>query len=116
MSLQTFEVRVNVKNGKGHYSSLLGMHVQDEIVKMFHKEARTPKQAMQKCEKYGRPISVRKIVMDKIIGFAENTVLEQLENPYEHAIAMDEFVWQKRNKRIKNQDKDKKSIDKQEDM
>ncbi|KKK50279.1 hypothetical protein LCGC14_3126640 [marine sediment metagenome] len=56
------------------------------------------------------------IVMDKISGFAENTVLEQLENPYEDAVAMDEFVWQKRNKRIKNRDKDKKTIDKHEDM
>ncbi len=34
---------------------------------------------------------------------------EQLVNPYENAIAMDEFVWQKRNIRIKNRGRDKKT-------
>ena len=108
--LTKYEVRVNVKNGSKRYSSFLGMYVQDEAIKMFHKDARTPKQAMMKCEKHGRPLSARKVSLDKMVGDMGNLKLdEQLVNPYENAIAMDEFVWQKRNIRIKNRGRDKKT-------
>jgi len=84
----------------------------DKVVKMFHKDARTRKQAMQKCEKHGRPISARKINIEKIDGNIANLNLEELMvNPYENAVAMDEFVWRKRNIRIKHRQRDKKALD-----
>ena len=107
-TLITYEVRVRVKSGIPHYSSLLGMYIQDEIVKMFHRDARTGEQAMQGCEKHGRPISFRKADIARMQGNPEKLKLdEMLLNPYEDAIAMDEFVWKKRNLRRKNSEKDK---------
>ena len=116
--LTKFEVRVKVKDGIKHYSSFLGMFVQSETIKMFHRDARTGGQAMKRCEKYGRPISVRKADVSKMLGNMENLRLEQAPysdgNPYESAIAMDEFIWNKkeRKKRIQSQEKDKKDLTK----
>ncbi len=118
--IPTFEVRVRVKNGKGskHYSSLIGKVVYDEEVKMFHRDARTRQQAMRMCEKYGHPVSARKADVTKMLGNMENLSLEQEPyndgNPYESAIAMDEFIWKKkkREKRIQNREKDKKDLTK----
>ena len=114
--IPTFEVKVKIKNGMKIYSSLLGMFVQEEITKMFHRDARTGNQAMRMCEKYGRPVSARKADVTKMLGNMENLSLEQEPyndgNPYESAIAMDEFIWNKKNrkKRIQNQGKDKKDL------
>lgn len=109
-TLTTFEVKVKVKNSAKHYSSFLGMHVQDEIIKMFHRDARTGEQAMKGCEKHGRPISVRKADISKMQGNPENLKLDEMfVNPYENAIAMDEMIWKKRNTRIKNRGKDKEN-------
>lgn len=109
-TLSTFEVKVKIKSGTKYYSSFLGMYVQDETVKMFHKDARTGDQAMKRCEKYGRPISVRKADIVKMIGDMGNLKLDEMfVNPYENAIAMDEFVWKKRNIRIKNRGRDKET-------
>lgn len=114
--LPTFEVKVKVKDGSKIFSSFLGMFVQHETVKMFHKDARTGNQAMSMCEKYGRPISYHKADVSKMLGNMENLPLEQAPysdgNPYDSAIAMDEFIWKKkdkRKKRIENQGKDKKT-------
>jgi hypothetical protein len=107
-SLPTFEVRVKVKSGSKRYQSFLGTYVQDEMTRMFHKEARSGEQAMQKCEKYGRPVSARKVDRENIQGHIENLKLDQpQENPYENAIAMDEMIWRKRNIRRDNLHKDK---------
>lgn len=115
----TFEVRVKVKkgNGAGHYSSFLGMFVREEITKMFHIDARTPKQAERMAEKYGRPISVRKPDVGKMYGNPEKHRLDQeplagvyqFGSSYESTIAMDEMIWkkQKREKRMRNRKKDK---------
>ena len=104
----TFEVLVNIKkNGTKHYSSFLGLWVKEEIVKMFHVPARTSKQAMLKCEKHGRPISAHKPNIAKMAGNIENLQLNQMDNPYDNAISMDEMIWRKRNKRIENKEKDK---------
>ncbi len=111
--LTTFEVKVKIKTGLKNYSSFLGMFVQNEITKMFHRDARTGGQAMKMCEKYGRPISAHKADVSKMLGNIENLPLEQEPysdgNPYESAIAMDEFIWNKkeRKRRINNQIKDK---------
>lgn len=109
-----FEVRVNIKGTKEteYYSSFLGKWVKNEIIKMFHLEAKSTKQAMKKAEKYGRPISARKTNMEKIQWNIEHLKLDQpLLNPYSNAIAMDEMIWKKKNNRIKNHTKDKRDID-----
>lgn len=110
-TLTTYEVKVKVKRGIPYYSSLLGMYIQDEIVKMFHRDARTGEQAMRGCEKHGRPISVRKADIERMQGNPERLKLdEMLLNPYEDAIAMDEFVWKKRNLRRANLGRDKNHL------
>jgi len=113
--LTTYEVKVKVKTGLKRYQSFLGMFVQDEIVKMFHQDAKSPRQAMQKCEKYGVPISVHKADITAMFGNPEKlSLLEEpysSGNPYETAIAMDEMIWQKkenRANRLQNRKKDKK--------
>ncbi len=84
-----------------------------------HIEARGQHQAYVKARKYGQVISVRKVDYTKIFGNIENLdlhqkpLIEYVENsPYTTAIAMDEMIWQKRNKRLKNKDKDKNRLDK----
>jgi len=109
--MKTFEVKVEVQQkGSMHFSSHVGMYIENKIVKMFHKDAKTGKKAMQKCEKYGRPLSARKVDTDKMMGGG----LLQIEtymanNPYPNAIAMDEMIWKKgkRAERIESRGKDK---------
>lgn len=122
--MRTFEVRVEVeRKGSERYQEIswfrnvrtskkpVYMRVGDKVVKMFHKDARTPEQAMEKCKKYGHPISVRKADVLKMGGNLEKLpLLQELNqpyNPYGSAIAMDEMIWKKRNKRIKNREKDR---------
>lgn len=115
-NLQTFEVRVKVKkSGSKHFSYHVGMYIENETTKTFHKEARTGEQAMQKCEKYGRPISYQKVDVERIRP-VENLqkLLEPYgaNNPYSNAIAMDEMIWRKkanRSERIEDRKKDKES-------
>ncbi len=115
-----FEVSVvcpDVGSPRRRYSYRVKDWITDMRVRTFHIEARTPEQASDKAEKYGRPISVRKIARSKIFGNIEQLDLKpppyQEGNPYETAIAMDEMIWQKRNNRRKNMSKDKENpIDK----
>lgn len=102
-----FEVRVKT-NGDQHHNKMF---------KMYHILARSGAQAGKKAEKHGRPISVRKADATMMYGNIEKLELNQAPyqdgSPYKDAIAMDEMIWQKRNKRINNQKKDKKGIDNQ---
>jgi len=110
-NITTFEVRVNVKkDGARRYQSFLAMHIQDEVTKVFHIDARTPEQAKKKAKKHGHPISVRKADVFKMVGNIEKIRLD-LVNPYPDAVAMDEMIWKKK-KRIKNREKDKNTLDK----
>jgi len=91
----------------------------EKRLKTVHVEASRKKQAEVKGRKHGRVISVRKVDFTKIFGNIENLDLKQpplieyVENsPYTTAIAMDEMVWQKRNKRIRNRGKDENRLDK----
>lgn len=106
----TYEIRVEVPiKGSRHYSSHVGMYIENKIIKTFHRDAKTPRQAVQKVEKYGRLISCRKVDVDQIGGNVER-FLSQPTNPYPDAIAMDEFIWRKkgkRNERINNNTKHK---------
>lgn len=86
----------------------------EKRLKTFHIEAIRPKQAKIKAMKYGQVISVRKVDYTKIFGNIEQLDLNQKplieyveDSPYRNAIAMDEMIWQKRNKRINNRGKDK---------
>ncbi len=82
-------------------------------VRMYHIDARTHKQALSKAKKYGRPKSANKVDATRFLSSIETLDLESvtvepvLGNPYENALAMDEFIWQKRNVRINNQYRDK---------
>ena len=112
VNVQTFEVKVEVSiKGSTHFSSHVGQFIENKVTKMFHIDARTSEQAMQKAEKHGRPISAHKPNLDRMRGNME-TMMERLKltNPYPDAVAMDEFIWRKkdkRNKRIGNNGKDK---------
>jgi hypothetical protein len=105
-------VLVKQGNGEKHYSNLIGGYIDEATVEMFHIDARTSEQACEKAEKYGRPLGARKANIDKIRG---NPEYLKLDNPPDvlqvgdnRAIAMDEMIWLKRNKRRKNLGKDKK--------
>ncbi len=108
---QTFEVRVAVRQrGSRHFSSHVGMYIEAQVTKLFHKDARTGEQAMRMCEKYGRPLSFHKVDADMMRGDAERFALPNPSNPYPNAIAMDEFIWKKkadRAERIESRSKDK---------
>lgn len=111
----TYEVKVRVKKkGSMHFSHRLGIYKFDSIVKMFHLDANKPKQAKHKAEKYGRVISCRKIsateIVDRMaIGTEAQLVAIQMINPYPDAIAMDDFIWRRKNKRaerVRNRERD----------
>ena len=113
--IQTFEVKVEVKQrGSRHFSSHVGMYIENKITKMKHIDARTHQQAIIKAEKYGHPISVRKVDIERMNGNMEDLLLLEpygAKNPYPNAISMDEMIWKKKNKRagrIENQVKDKR--------
>ncbi len=116
----TFEVRVLVQNdnGKKHYSELVGGFVNDvyenrDAVRMYHIKRRTSNQARNIAEKYGHVLSVRKAAR-------VNTWLPELQREMNtqdvlqvgdnKALALDEMIWVKRNKRRKNNGKDKKNV------
>lgn len=107
-NLTAFEVRVSVKGNKSSgYNSANGCYCFDETIKMFHKWARTAKQAMDRCRKYGKPISVRKV--DVSVMYKDFEKLPLLNDMYNsHAIALDEMIWRKRNGRGNNMHKDKR--------
>lgn len=98
-----FEVCVEVgHNGSRHFSSRMGMYIEDKIIKMFHIHAKTHNGAMEKAKRYGRPLHVRKPNLEKMGNSAES-IFQRLSitqpNPYPNAIAMDEMVWIRKNKR-----------------
>jgi len=112
--LQTFEVLVEVPiKGSRHFSYRVGHHIESTTHhKMFHFDVRTPDQAIRRAEKHGRPVSCRKVNVDKI-EFNVDNLFEQIRygatNPYPNAIAMDEMIWKKKGKRqdrINNKEKD----------
>lgn len=107
---QTYEVKVEVKRqGSEHFSSHVGMYIEDKTTKMFHFDTRTSEQATRKGEKHGRVISVRKANVERLRGDAGSIMAKlQLANPYPDAIAMDEMIWCRKNKRderIQNREK-----------
>lgn len=122
-NITTFEVRVAVYDGrKKEYKPLnyygKGEWIGKRIVKMFHIDARTHEQAKDIARKcYGKPLSCRKMDAASMLADIENIKLDQADafganNPYSSAVAMDEMVWLKRNKRRANMQKDKKYLDK----
>ncbi len=107
-SVQTFEVRVEVKRkGSRHFSSHVGKYIEEGIVKMFHIDARTPDQAWEKAKKRGHPVSCRKVDAEKIM---DRTILIEPLNPYPNAVAMDEMIWKKKTKRAERLEDRKKDV------
>ncbi len=118
-NVATFEVKVRVSVGKEEYKPICyygkAEWARDKICKMFHIKARTQDKAEKIArKKYGEPISCRKVNVYDMLGNPENIKLEQPTvygvNPYKNAVAMDEMIWEKRNKRIKNAYKDKNKV------
>jgi hypothetical protein len=113
MSMQTFEVRVEVKKkGSRHFSSHIGMYIDYGQVRMFHiEDVKTHEQAIRRASKYGHVLSCRKVDEDKMRGNPQKFLLPYgANNPYPNAIAMDEMIWKKkgqRAERLENQKKDK---------
>ncbi len=106
--IDTYEIRVAVTwKGSRHYSSQVGTYIENTMVKMFHKKAKSGQQAMRKCEKYGRPLSVRKVQPTDLSAIEH---LQLRQNPYPDAIAMGKFIWRKKGQRAErlmiNQKKD----------
>ena len=122
-NLTTFEVIVEVERGN-HYgyhpvykgsNAKKGAFIKDTILKMFHFDRRTPRQAINAGMKHGKVLHCRKADAQAMLGNPEKIVLDQtiafgVNNPYKNAIAMDEMIWQKRNKRRTNSFKDKRKI------
>jgi len=111
-----FDVVVLVKDDservKPYYNGFNGLYRNWEEHKMKHIDARTPKQAKNKAEKYGKVLSVRKHVATRRYEQIENIQLDQepllpLKTQVSKAIIMDEMIWKKRNIRRNNMHKDK---------
>ncbi len=86
----------------------------------FGIKANSSKQADNIAEKIARKhgghvASVRKAEVETIYDIKNIHLLEPLASPVTHSnvMKMDEFVWQKRTRRIENQNKDKKDLDKE---
>lgn len=113
-NIRTYEVKVEVrKNRTRRYSYRVGRYIEDRVTKMFHVDARTPRQAMQKSKKHGRPISACKVNVEKMMRSVETLLQREpygINNPYPNAISMDEMIWRRKNtraERIKNRRRDK---------
>ena len=104
-----YEAVVLVKDSSTRaYNSFLGLYCEEEQRKMFHIDARTDEQARKKAKKYGKPLSVRKYHPEDRLKNIENIKLNQepldvflLNNQFNKALAMDEFIWKKQNKKRK---------------
>ena len=113
-NVTTFEVRVRVKGQPLAYHDYHGEYKYNKILKMLHIVRRTSNQAIVAARKYGEVVSCRKVDIGAMVGNIEHIKLDQATvydsgNPYKTAVAMDEMVWNKRNKRINNVYKDKKN-------
>jgi predicted aconitase len=111
VSITTYEAWV--KSNRFWVHTKQGKH---PMVRMYHIDARTNEQAREKAKKYGEPIRVQKAKTEDMFGEFELLPLRndvyQNGNPYDSAVALDEMIWLKRNKRRNNMYKDKESIDK----
>ena len=100
-----FEARVRVRNKNSkRYSSLLGMYIFDEAIKMFHINANHKEQASKKAEKYGDVLKVRKADVEKMGRSIEQLDLRQpptYVSEYLNAISMEEMIWQRQKKCVK---------------
>lgn len=105
IGVQTYEVKVEViKRGSMHFSSHVGRYIESKITKTFHIESNKQDGAKRKAEKHGRVISCRKVsasdIMERMAVITESQPLGlQMTNPYPDAIAMDDFIWKKKNNR-----------------
>jgi|WetSurMetagenome_2_1015567.scaffolds.fasta_scaffold115224_3 hypothetical protein len=80
--------------------------------KIYGIACRTMEQACAIASRYGTPIRCEKSDLEAEIGRKMTVPPAQIiyanPNPYNNAIAMDEMIWNRRNKRIENREKDKK--------
>lgn len=106
-----FQVRVQRKNNHPEYNARLGLYSDEDGFTVVHIERRTHKQAIKAAKKYGKPISATKMDISDVTGHIETLDIQNevyyKPNPYPSAIAMDEMIFNKRNKRRANMHKDK---------
>ena len=84
---------------------------------MLHYNRNTPEQAREEGGQHGRVTFCRKVKRDRILGIGNiehmrlepNRPVKVRNSPYRSAVAMDEFVGQKRNNRRNNLYKDKEN-------
>ena len=111
-NISTFEVRIRTKGQLLAYHDYHGEYKYSKMLKMLHIVRRTAAQAIAVAKKHGEVVSCRKVDIVAMVGNIENIKLEQSTvyeagNPYKSALAMDDMVWKKRNKRLDNSHKDK---------
>lgn len=123
--IETYEIKRKIEFGDSYYGyqpiykgskGVKGVTIRNFIIKMFHIEAPTQKKAIHKSEKHGGVfVSCRKVKVEKIVDNIENLELNPqpsvygMGNPYKSAVAMDGMIWQKRNLRRNNMQKDKRN-------
>lgn len=102
--------------GMGNIGFDVGVYRKGRIV-MWHYDRRYAWQAIQEAKKHGVRVEFcRKVNIDKNLGNIEKLnrkpnfqqeIVRVKASPYKNAIAMDEFIGQKRNKRRANLYKEK---------
>lgn len=111
--IDTYEIRIRQRgNVVQHVAKGNGIKFR-KIIKMFHFDARTRKQAIEQARKHkGDILSCRKVSAESKLIAIEHLPLEEFNiydavNPFKNAVAMDEAIWNKRNKRRANMQRDK---------
>ena len=98
----TYEIMIKIKcAGTREYVAKLCSRDNGETTKMFHREARTAKQAAQWGNRHGKVISVRKA--DPTMMYGNIEMLDLSQQPQSIAgtpIAMSEMPWLKKKKHI----------------
>ena len=96
IALPWYEVSVKVRHRGSRY-----------VIKKHHIEAKNHDVARQKAKRYGEPLSAYKLDFSTA-GIEHLTLKQQPAQPsVSPAIAMDEMIWARRNKRRDNAYKDK---------
>jgi hypothetical protein len=113
MSTTTFEIRIMERGALIRHTNWDDGAQYEKTVKMFHIEARTRQQAIDKVRKHkGKILSCRHVDVSPALHSIEKIQLDNFNiydavNPYKNAIAMDEMIMRKRTKRRDNIYKDK---------
>jgi hypothetical protein len=113
MGVTTFEIRIRKHGGIIRHTNWDSGAQYLKEYKMYQIDARTREQAIKKARKHkGEILSCRKVDATPGLKSIEKLPLDNFtifdaQNPYPNAVAMDEMIWKKRNKRRDNMQRDK---------